>query len=494
MFARNKLVLLLAAAMTVFGSPPAALALGCYTMDQWATRTSTTKIDCVSGPAGQTLPPELSNLQQLEHLDVCSSNLVGTLPDTFQSLPKLTHVALCDNALTGIPMYAFQDLPDLHYLDLSKNLFNGSLPAYSSMYPAKLATMRLDNNQLFGVLPRGLAQMTLLERLAVENNRLTGTIPSAIFSFASLTSFTFAGNRVQGVTPLAADWDKFNSDVPANTTVSPFVADGGECSSNDECANFRCASLTKKCCKRTWDGEVCESSVCRGTTGYRFTFAHGECGSAWYTDYFGVDGVDNIQVTNTNYASDKTIPDEVFAMTNLTALTMSGRGSVNGLSALTNLRYLTINGPYQMSGEVNPLSQSLASLTNLERLEYGHSTVVQTLDVSLAEAWTNLKHFSMNNAEMAPFVAKLSSLTSLHLYRPRDTTWPADVVSPSLESFKLESDINMTSIADDAFVGNTALKSLTLTWSKLYSLPTSMWTLGSLTELSLTTTPNLHST
>jgi hypothetical protein len=178
---------------------------------------STTKIDCVSGPAGQTIPDELSNLQQLRHLDVCGRNLAGTIPESILHLKKLSHLALCNNGFTGqLPF--FGGLSHLRVLDASNNALNGSI---STLEAPQLSTYRLENNQLVDTLPRGLARMTLLEHLSVENNQLWGTIPNAIYAFTTRTKLTLAGNPMQEVTPPAADWDKFNSDVAAVTRPSP---------------------------------------------------------------------------------------------------------------------------------------------------------------------------------------------------------------------------------------------------------------------------------
>jgi Leucine-rich repeat (LRR) protein len=369
MFATKPMLLLLLAALAVFGKPCHAISPNCFTMAEWVTRVSTTKIDCVFGPAGQTIPAELSNLQQLEHVDLCGRGLAGTVPYAFQYLKKLTHLALCNNALTGELTYS-GEAPLLEYLDVSNNNFNQSFPYFTA---PKLTTLRFENNNMAGLLPDSLAQLTLLQHLSMENNYLTGTLPSEIYSFANLTKLTLAGNRMHDVTPVAADWDKFNSDVAANTSVSPYLRNGDDCTADDECANFRCASKTKKCCRRASSREICESDVCRGNTGLTGDFAHGECGSAWYTDYLGVEGVDNMEVINPGFVVNTTVPDEVFSMTQLTALTLAGSGVINGLSALTNLRNLTIENPSQFSGEVNPLSPSLTSLSNLERFDSGYN-------------------------------------------------------------------------------------------------------------------------
>ena len=121
--------------------------------------------NALSGP----IPPELGELEHLEHLRLSDNGLSGSIPSELGGLSSVTHLALDGNALTGaIP-------PEL-----------GGLPV--------LEELRVENNDLTGPLPPELGDLASLRGLGLTGNPgMAGPLPAELTSLGRLERLLAGG-------------------------------------------------------------------------------------------------------------------------------------------------------------------------------------------------------------------------------------------------------------------------------------------------------------
>ncbi|XP_028773165.1 receptor-like protein EIX1 [Neltuma alba] len=196
------------------------------------------------------LPMSLMNLKQLVIMDVGENQFVGRIPpwngDTF---PMLQILRLRQNKLTrSIPSQLCQ-LPSLQILDLASNNLTGSIPHcignitgmiksnrsneakvkfdfnfftadFTDEWPAEdvkqvvkgteldyikilkfVVNMDLSDNNLVGVIPKSITQLSRLIGLNLSHNHLKGKIPERIGDIKLLESFDISCNNFSGRIP-----------------------------------------------------------------------------------------------------------------------------------------------------------------------------------------------------------------------------------------------------------------------------------------------------
>ena len=204
-----------------------------------------------------SIPVELGKLASLIHLCLNGNQLTGTIPKELGRMAKLKWLHLHDNThLTGpIPDELIEleldalllqgtqvCLPDdpaienwtnqisdvrvakCEGIDLERNALeslykstNG--PAWknntnwlsdapleewygvNTNFDGRVRQLDLNDNGLSGEIPRGLSQLTLLERLQLDRNRLTGSIPSDLGLLVNLRELRLFDNRLTGSIP-----------------------------------------------------------------------------------------------------------------------------------------------------------------------------------------------------------------------------------------------------------------------------------------------------
>ena len=122
------------------------------------------------------LPPELSDLTELESLRLKRNRLTGTIPSVLGGMDSLRRVDLTDNQLTGEIPAELGNAVSLSRLLLDNNQLTGEIPAELGN-AVKLNWLQLGNNQLTGEIPPELGRVSSLLRLHLYSNRLTGEIP-----------------------------------------------------------------------------------------------------------------------------------------------------------------------------------------------------------------------------------------------------------------------------------------------------------------------------
>ncbi|GMH56878.1 hypothetical protein TrRE_jg1092, partial [Triparma retinervis] len=136
-------------------------------------------------------PPSLRNVN-LERNSI-GGPIPSSLCDTETEVVDLSH-----NLLTGGLGHCFQgDVSSVRVLDFGKNLLNGTVPSFWSMF--HLVSIDLSANELEGGFPT-----TAITSFHAYENAFTGPIPSSYLLWSSLVHLDVSYNRISG--PLSPSW------------------------------------------------------------------------------------------------------------------------------------------------------------------------------------------------------------------------------------------------------------------------------------------------
>lgn len=172
------------------------------------------------------IPPALSQLPQLQHIDFALNKLTSSLPSALMRGSGLQFVDISYNELTM--NFTEWDCPSLHHLDAGWNdLVWGDLDDLVAAAPqlkiVKLDRLELTGSSLEGIMAASkLVELSLkscgldsvlalpgkhahssLERLDLSHNYMHGLLPSDLLcTLPSLRELILAGNRLTGRVPL----------------------------------------------------------------------------------------------------------------------------------------------------------------------------------------------------------------------------------------------------------------------------------------------------
>ncbi|WMV21069.1 hypothetical protein MTR67_014454 [Solanum verrucosum] len=124
-------------------------------------------------------PPSLYNLSSLslQMLHFGDNQFVGTLPHSTVNLSsQLQRLLFFGNRIGGSIPREISNLVNLNLLDMSNNNLTGSIPDSIGRL-ANLGILDLRNNLLTGVIPSSIGNLTELVYLYLGFNRLEGNIP-----------------------------------------------------------------------------------------------------------------------------------------------------------------------------------------------------------------------------------------------------------------------------------------------------------------------------
>ena len=146
-----------------------------------------------------TIPPQLSQLSALQHLNLAASaSLSGTIPS---SVALLSHLQFLDLRTTSISGTVPRGLSVAATLYLHETSLSGTLPT-SVTQPSTLQQLDFEYTSLSGTLPP-LTQLRALQRLALSQSALSGTIsPSGLpLTSSALQYLGLSATALSGTLP-----------------------------------------------------------------------------------------------------------------------------------------------------------------------------------------------------------------------------------------------------------------------------------------------------
>ncbi|XP_010909830.2 uncharacterized protein [Elaeis guineensis] len=178
------------------------------------------------------IPSCLYNLSSIKALSVGQNNLRGTIPSHIGStLPHLSWLDMAFNQFTGRIPSSLSNASGLYYIQLQMNNLRGEIPCnlenlqnlsvlsldgnqlaakeendWSFLTAltncSKLTILLIDNNNLAGVLPNSISNLsTEIQVLAFSNNQISGSLPSNIGNLKNLMVLGMESNLLTGNIP-----------------------------------------------------------------------------------------------------------------------------------------------------------------------------------------------------------------------------------------------------------------------------------------------------
>ncbi|MCD7456260.1 hypothetical protein HAX54_031041 [Datura stramonium] len=149
---------------------------------------------------GGSIPREISNLVNLNLLDMSNNNLTGSIPDSIGRLTNLGSLNLGNNLLTGVIPFSIGNVTELVYLYLGLNRLEGNIPS-TLRNCNQLLRLDISENNLTGTIPQQLIALSSLTKIYAYYNSLTGPLPVYIGNWSHLTYLDFSYNNFSGMIP-----------------------------------------------------------------------------------------------------------------------------------------------------------------------------------------------------------------------------------------------------------------------------------------------------
>ncbi|XP_062014701.1 receptor kinase-like protein Xa21 [Rosa rugosa] len=126
---------------------------------------------------------------------------LSTIPHEIGDLPNLEKLNLGVNNLNGLIPSSVFNMSTLTWISLFSNQLSGSLPVNIGLGLPNLQELYLGGNKLGGVIPKSISNVSQLTILYMVNNSLRGTIPHEIGDLPNLEKLNLGVNNLNGLIP-----------------------------------------------------------------------------------------------------------------------------------------------------------------------------------------------------------------------------------------------------------------------------------------------------
>jgi len=289
---------------------------------------------------------------------------------------RVTELDLPENNLSGMIPSELGNLTNLTWLYLNDNQLTGSIP-YEIGNLTNLRYLSLRNNQLTGSVPPEIGNLTNLVSLYLYDNQLTGSIPPEIGNLTNLLFLGLANNQLTGSIP---------PEIGNLTNLKTMILQYNQLTGSipPELGNLNLTHLFLY--KNQLTGSIPP-----------------EIGNLTNLTHLSLS--DN-QLTGS-------IPPEIGNLTNLTDLSLSNNqltGSIPPeIGNLTNLTWWFLSST-QLTGSIPP---EIGNLTNLTRLFIHNNQLTGSIPPEIGNL-TNLQLLSLDDNQLTGTIpAEIGNLTNL---------------------------------------------------------------------------------
>lgn len=249
---------------------------------------------------------------------------------------RVVEINLPSNNLTGIIPEEIGNLTNLEWLNLSDNNLSGKIPAGIGNLNS-IKTLALQSNQLTGSIPTELWDLSSLEILWLASNQLSGTLTTDISKLNSLKDLSLSSNEFSGSIP----GEISNLSVLTNLTLD----------------------------NNGFSGEIPETIG--GLTQLKLlNLAYNQLSGNIPVEIANLTDLESFYLSNNDISG--SIPSEIGELTNLTWLSLSSN-KLNGLIPVEIENLTLLSGLDLDENQLNGSLPDLSGLTNLEYLSLRHN-------------------------------------------------------------------------------------------------------------------------
>ncbi|XP_020103549.1 probable LRR receptor-like serine/threonine-protein kinase At4g36180 isoform X2 [Ananas comosus] len=165
--------------------------------DNWVPPFQVQELVLSSCRLGPRFPRWLQLQQEIELLDLSDSGIADTIPYWFwNTSSSIVILHLSNNQISGMLPSSLENMTSFKVLNLGSNHLHGFLPFLSD----SLIWLDFSNNMFSGSLPRSFFRPNLAIVL-LSNNSISGNIPSYICNMQSLSILDMSNNNLFGKLP-----------------------------------------------------------------------------------------------------------------------------------------------------------------------------------------------------------------------------------------------------------------------------------------------------